>query len=695
MSPRPRECADHSRRAAGSVRGALVLAAIVLAILVVPMLDTGSAPGRTIAQSFGVPAPTSAHPIAKATSGVHAAASAVRASTVRGLDASDNFTCFKINATVCVSVQNGSYQVVPTLGNLTSVVKPMPNGSIFFWVKSEFPLTWLNAPTGESPHTPIRLNVTGTLWNGDFWSSSYDGTVYHANPGDPYWSGPVSSANKSYPYWYVCSIKNNSQGAPNFFPGEYVTWWIYLVHRTSSGLYTNVTESPHFHYLIAEAWAYSPYKGAAQWGGANASTLDLQVLQNPLVPNWNDTVKLTLLTTPADAIVSAYIGSASALVTVTLPSGSVVLNNSLNFPVSVSGLIGAVNTTLTIPARYSQLAGSIVRIGIVAFDSTSQLHYSRDQLILPAISYSVGANGSFLSGAFQNDLSVTSNPPTVGAGIEPALLPSTNVTVTVTSRNAATALWSAEVRDTFQLPILHESVGGLLFMNRLNSTNFNLQLPQVPVGGYFNFSLLIWDYQNTLEVSPQYGYSIETFAQVIPAVAPSLAFVWLYVYDNGTGTWVSNATVTIQGSGGFINVVTRTAFGVAYPNSTGQFATPLLLPANVTYNFTVDDTRFVLAGHPDPFGPISIELPLRNPMTAVDTLRQTSSYTIVQSGNQLYFWLNSTPTGVTYSPAPQVTATAVGGLIGLIAAVGTAVPLIMWWNDIVRRRKEQEKKVTL
>ncbi|HEV2316333.1 MAG TPA: hypothetical protein VGV89_01995 [Thermoplasmata archaeon] len=707
MNTAPRIRADRPRRAAGSVRGAFVLAAIVLALLVAPSLDASAFTGPVSASGLGGVAPWSAHPIARAApAGVSShvtptgvAAGSARPSALRAMDATDNYTCSKVNATVCVSVQNGSYQVVPSLGNLTSSVKPEPNATIAFWVKSEFKLDWSTptpAPTGDSPHTPIRINVTGTLWNGDNWTSQYDGTVYHANQGDPFWSGPTASTNKSYPYWYSVVIKNNTNGVPNFFPGEYVTWWIYLVHRTSSGLYTNVTESPHFHYLIAEAWAYSPYKGSAQYGGSNASSLDLQLYQNPLVPNWNDTVKLTLQTTPADAVVNAYIGNASAIITETLPNGEVLANNSIYFDVTVSGVIGAVTTpALIVPAKYSQIAGATVRITIVAFDSISTIHYQRDMISLPPILYSVGGNGSFLSGSFQNDVSVTSNPATVGAGIEPGLLPSTNVTVVVTSKNSATALQSAEIRYLFQLPALHESIGGLLFMTRLNSTNFMIQLPQVPVGGYFNFSVLVWDYQNTLEVSPQYGFSILPFDQVIPSVAPSLTFVWLYVFDNGTGTWVDNATVTILGSGGFVDIQTRTAFGVAYPNSTGQLFTPLLLPSNVSYQITINDPQFVPAGHLIPYGPVELNLTLRNPMTAVQTLRQTAFYTIVQSGNQLYFWLNSTPPGPTYSPAPQVTATALGGLIGLIAAVGAALPLIWWWNDIARRRKEQEKKVTL
>lgn len=674
--------------------------AVPILLVLLSLIASGLLPGAvgSLGAPSAVPSPT---PVPSS----HARAQ----TSLRPLDPTDNYTCFKINTTICVSAKNGSYNVVPTPGNLTSNTLPLPNATISFYVKSEYPLTSINppSPTGNSNKTPLRINVSGVLWNGDPYMNAYDGTIWHSNTNSNYWSSVSGVTNRTYKYWYQLVIDGNSSGVPNFFPGEYVSWSIYIVTRQPSGVYTHLS-SPVFHYRIATAWAFSPYPQAAQYGGPNASTLDLQVFQNPIAPNWNDSVNITIRTTAADNVDnnSALIGSALLNLFATLPDGVALPNVTIPFLAPGVGVHGLVSTYAIIPASFAQIPGTSISYSIVANDAVDTTKYTPDQITLPTQGYYVHSNGTFVSGVFQDDIAVTvtpSNgiPPTIGPMPKPpvthpvVLPPGTVVSVLVASRNLGTALRSGIIQYSFSLPALKEEVGGQFYLQRINSTHLEGVLPAIPLGSYINFTITVWDYASTPETSSLYGYSIQTFQQVVPSQASNLAFLWIYVYDNGTHSWVSGASVSIVASGGFINVRAHTLYGIAYPNASASPEVPLLLPANITYNITVADAAFVPPGTSEASPPISILLKLTNPMVAQGTLAQTNDYTIVQSGNQLFFWLNSTAPAATFSPAPPIVPVLIGPTLGLLVALGAMIPIVWWWRAISERRKEQEKRVTL
>lgn len=603
-----------------------------------------------------------------------------------GADPSDRYVCRAINATICVSVQAGSPQIVPNLGNSTASVRPNANSSINLWIKSRYPLTTPTSPSGPYNNlTPIRINVTGTLWNGDPWMSQYSGSVWHCDsPNGPTYSVPLNGyngGNKTYLFWYNVTVRNtSSSGTPNFFPGEYVSWFIYIVtkdpfvHRYS----------PVFHYWIAGAWAFSPYKGSIQYGGPNASSLDLNIHQSPSVPNWNDTVKVTISTSQPDEINNASICTARLLVTAILPNGASLPNYTGDFPTLRVGTFCSVNTTADIPSFYQQVQGTNVSYSVIAFDGYNPLRYPPDQITTAVVSYIVGGNGSFISHTFSNDIQTIFTPGSLLSGL--ALAPGTNVTVTIVSTNAGTALQSAQVDYTFQLPATHAFSRGVLFLGRVDSTTLTGQMPGIPLGGYLNFTILVWDYTGSVEVSPTYGYSIDTFSSLIQTVGPSLGFLWIYAFDNHSQQWINGALVSITGAGGYINVQTHTAFGVAYPNATsGQFV-PLLLLANQTYDVTVA---------PVGVASVSIDVTLRNHMDSFATLAQGSTDTVVENGNQLFFWFNTTAPGPTFSGSPPQVPGLIGPILGLGLTIAGVAIVFPWYRHIAARRKEQERRVTL
>jgi hypothetical protein len=634
-----------------------------------------------------------------------AAAPAPRPASPRPADPTDSFLCRSLNQDVCVSAQNGSPDVVPSVGNTTSSTLPSANQSIFFWIKSKIPIYPLgsNPPTGESNLTPIRINVTGVLWNGDPYMTRYDETVWHANPNQPYFTAAPNGYvnNKTYKYWYQVSIRNFSAGgAANFFPGEYVSWWIYIVYKTPKAI--DHLTSPTFYYRIGGAWAFSPYKGAVQYGGPNASSLDLAIRQTPLVPNWNDTVRLSLQATDPDILNNCSIGSAVVHVSAGLPNGAVLPNATIDFATTSSGSVPGIKgyyTTASIPAFYQQVPGTTVSYWITAFDAVGS-HYTPDQIVTTVFSYIVGGNGTFISGNFANDIAVTTSPVAINASQfpGPSLYPDTNVTVTLTSRNPSTALQTAEVDYLASVPALHELTPGQAFFGRVNSTTLTLQLPPVPVGGFFNFTVLVWDYQGSIETSAQYAYSVVPFARLVPTIPSQLGFLWVYVFDNGTHRWVDGASVSITSASGFVNTTTRSQFGVAYPNQTGKPFVPLLLTANESYNVLVNDPRFFPASQATSES-VHAFVTLRNPSTFFGTLVQATDYTVLVSGGggatSLYFFLNTTGPGPSFAAGPPIEPTLIGPIVGLALAVGVLLILVPWWRQISARRKEQERRVTL
>jgi hypothetical protein len=656
---------------------AITLGVVLLMLLTslgASVFASGATPGRG-APTISVPS-TAAHPAVAA----HPA------------DITDSYPCQPINTTSCISWSGTGFDIVPTYGNSTSNILPEPNATLGLYIKSKYPLTWVNAPTGDSNQTPIRINVTGVLWNGDPFFSVYDGTVWHANSGSVYWNQVQNVQNTSYPNWYTVSINGLAQGGvPNFFPGEYVTWQIYLVGKTLQGKFVHFL-SPQFHYKYAGAWAYSPSPGAEQYGGPASASLDLITNVTPAQPNWNDVVHVTISVTSSDTINRALIGSALLLMTERAPSGTIIASSAFAFPTAGGG---TPTTTLNLSSNYAQYPGANVTFTIEAYDNVSS-RYTPDEIVTAPQSYLVGGNGSFITKIFSDDVSVTTSPLAIEEQLfpGPVLLPNQSVTMVVASRAAQTALQGVEVYYAFTQPAIHSTASGIWVMTRINSTTFDFTVPSLPIGGFLNFSVLAWDYNDTLDQSSNFYYSVAPLDQVVPTIAPGLGFLWVYVFDNGTQSWVRGATVVFQGAGSFVAITTHTLFGVAYPNASAQPSSPLLLTANVTYNVTVDDPWFVLPGAHSTVN-VTYAIALHHTMTYQGTLAQSQNYTIVEDGNALFFWLNTTATGPTFAGGATVQPSTLAPLVGLAAAVLGMALVIPWWRDLAARRREQEKKVTL
>jgi hypothetical protein len=663
-------------------RRAVGLALVVLALLVVPSFVAG----------IGAMSSRPAGPIASSAAATVRTTSAVP--VVRPADITDNYTCQEVNATICVSWGGTGYDVVPTFGNTTSNVLPDPNATLNFYIKSRYPLSWVGAPFGDSNETPIRINVTGVLWNGVPFMSVFDGTMWHANQGANYWAGPVGSVtNTSYPDWYTVTINGiGAMNAANFFPGEYVTWWMYIVAKSPQGHFSHFT-SPQFHYRLAEAWAYSPNPGAIQYGGPNASSLDLEVSQTPLAPNWNDTVRVKIATTEADNLNRMLISTAVLVANETSSTGQPIASSVFDFNLTPG--IGTAIASAIIPSTWAQYPGASVSYQILAWDDPGS-KYTADEISVTGTPYTIGGNGTFLSGIFSDDLSLTATPASVAVGLlpGPVLDPNTTVTLLLTSRNPGTAIQAAEIDYVFDQPSIHTASTGVWQMSRINSTNFRFQVPSLPMGGFLNFTILAWDYVDTLEVSPYYGYSIASFNTLVPTVPASEGFLWVYVYDNGSHGWVNGATVAFVGAGHYVSITTHTMFGVAYPNASSEPSYPLLLTANVTYIVTIDDPWYVLPGAHSTQN-VTYPIVLEHSMTYEGTLAQTGNYTVFENGNLLFFWLNSTGAGPSFSQSASIEPVVLAPAIGIIAASAAVFLTIYWWREVASRRREQERKVTL
>jgi len=598
-----------------------------------------------------------------------------------------NPTCAKINTTVCVSISRTTEpNIVPPAGGYFASVEPTPKTDLPLIIKSRYLITPANAPK-YGPESPIALNVTGLLWNGDPYNTPDDGTVWHAD-NNTWWNGPqFVSQDPSYPYWYGVDIAaNTSTGTANFFAGETVTWWIELTSG-SGNIYSHL-EGPHFQFTYGSAWPFSPYPGIPQSAGPNATFADISVSVHPRAPNWNDTVTVTVNTTAADGIpTNASMGSAQLRFIETDSAGTVV-NTAFQFPITSNATAGAVTSSIVIGAQYAQVALASVSYQIVATDVPG------DQVVTPYYQYTVGGNGSFLSGTFTDDIGVHTTPPAVAsaAGVAVTVTPGQEVNVTVTSLNTGTAINAAELVEYFSYPAIAEKVIADFPMTRVSSTVFVGTLPGLPVGSFVNFTIDAWDFDQHQLISPEYSYLTPSFLDAVPFVPGNASFFYVYVYDNGTHAWVSNATVQVMGPRGFFNSVGHTVFGVAYPNASQQSYAPLLLAANETYQISVTDPGF------------GAGLPLNASIYAVHTLtvRQTlvagANYYVVQEGNSVLFYLNQSAPAPTPSPpvsTPMGSGVPLAALIGLAATVGTAVPLYFWWRQIRQRRKEEEKRVTL
>jgi hypothetical protein len=601
-----------------------------------------------------------------------------------------NPPCSKISVLVCVSVANQSDPaIVPPNGATFAGVEPLENATIELVVKSRYLLNQTNAPK-NGPTSPIALNVTGNLWNGDQYQTANDSTVWHTNNATWWWGpGNHTAQNRSYPWWYTVIIAGKAaNGQQNFFAGETVTWWIYLSIENGSN-YQHFYSLP-FQFTFGGAWPFSPYPGSHQYAGRNSTFADVNVSSHPANPNWNDSLKITVNTTAADGFpTNATIGSALLHFTETYNTVEIV-NTNFQFPVTLNGTVGAESTTVTIPAKYALLSTATVDYYIVVRDTYG------DQLTTPVFPYTVGGNGTFLSGTFSDDLGVQTSPGSVGAGagIAPTLSPGTQVNVTITSLNEQTAIQAAEIVEYFSYPAIDEKVIADLPMVRQSSTVFTGTVPGAPLGAYVNFTIDAWDFAQHQLVSTPYSWVTPTFADYVPFVPGNASFFYVYVYDNGTHSWATNATVTVTGPSSFINSVGNTTYGVRYPNASGNVLVPLLLVANQSYLVVVSDPSFV----PTVGGlhtTVEANITAYHTMATRQTLVSAANYRVVEEGQAIVFFLNATPPPPTESPSAQPSGVPIAALVGLAATIVTAVPLYLWWRQIRARRKEEEKRVTL
>ena len=607
-----------------------------------------------------------------------------------------NPPCYKIDQTVCISIQNqNETDIIPPTGSFVSTQEPNCTSDEVLVIKSHSPLNWTSNPK-YGPDSPIALNVTGVLWNGDLFYSPYDGTIWHSDQATNWWTQlAYVPQNLTYPWQYSVTMSaKSSSGAPNFYPGMTVQWWIYLTYNVSvNATLTYIHHlSPTFQFTCSGAWPFSPYPGSFQYAGTSAAYEDLSVTATPRDPNFNDSVKVVVNTTQADLLSNATIGANSYLdLNETNINGTVVATATFPLPVTITNGFGAVSVSVLIPAMYAQVQGATVTYVLTVRD------VANDLLVTPPATYVVGGNGTFLSGTFTDDLNLGSSPSTVVANLggTASLNPGQPLNLTLFSRNPATAISAAEAVYTVSYPLLHETVTLTAHFARQTSVEFTGVIPGLPLASFVNFTILAWDATERLEVSPVFGYLVPDLQTVVPEIPTNSSFIYVFVYDNGTHTWVSGAHVQIEGFGGVYNTYSNTSLGVAYPNQTSGGLVPLLIAANGSYKITVDDPWFVPTGERSST-PVNVTVLVLHSMTARQTLLAGSDFSVVQEGNSIVFWLNATPPPLPVSPtASPGGAVPLAAVLGLVGALIAAIPLVFWWRQIRARRKEEEKRVTL
>ena len=470
-----------------------------------------------------------------------------------------------------------------------------------------------------------------------------------------------------------------------------LTWWVYFV-TNSSGVLGHWLSIP-FQFTYAGAWPYSPYAGASQYAGPAAAGEDLLVTQNPVRPNYNDSVQLTIKTTSQDLVTGASIGGAYVNLEEYAPDGALLASQTQTFPVSVSGTVGQVQSYVTVSPAYSQSPGALVVYRVTAWDTNT---YGPDQIETQTYNYTVNGNGSFAAQIFADDLNLTSTPGGISIGGVPATVAAGQpVSLLLTSRNPGTSIYSAELVYSFTYAVTGEAVTQEVTMHRDNSTNFNGTLPPMPVGAQVQFQVYAWDFAQTRDVSGVYSFATPTLTSLVPNIPSNSTFFLVYVYDNGTGTWVTGASVQFVNPSGFVHIDTTTFDGVAYPNETGRPFVPLLLQAGATYQIFVNDSSFRPVGV-GTAETVEISFLARHNLTGQAVLANGDNYEVAQSGTSLFFWLNQTAPSITYSaPATLGPTTVLAAGVGLVAFSVGVIPLVMWYSRIQARRAAQEKRITL
>ena len=620
-------------------------------------------------------------------------AAPTRASAALAPSAAGSY-CYSINATICLSMTNSTEaDIIPLPGSHSTSVTPNPSSSLSLYVESKYDLVWPTAH-GTGPLSPIALNVTGILWNGVPYYSLNDSSVWHP-AGSSWWGYGPTGQNSTYPYWYTVNFTARSTaGVPNFYPGMAITWWVYIVSNTS-GEVRHLENLTYFHFTYGGAWPESPYSGYPNHAGAAAALEDVSVSQTPLVPNFNDTVTLTVSTTPRDLETGATIGGAYVDVTETAADGALLNQGTWTFPVIVLKGVGNVTTNVTLPAAYSQVADALIEYRVTAWDTNT---YGPDTVVTPSFNYTVNGNGTFRSHSFTNDLGLAGTPetPRVAGRAPPEIPEGEPFHLLLSSSSAGTAILAAEIDYSLNYGLLGENSSYVLPMTRLNSTHFDGTIPAMPLNVTVTYTVVAWDFAQHKDTSPMFEYTTPGLATTLLTVPTNSTFFLTYVYDSGTASWVSGATVDVRALSGFLHTSATTLGGVAYPNATGRAFVPLFLPADATYHIYVNDSSFLPTG--SSVAPsIEITLPIAHSMTANGIIAVGTDYEIAESGNALYFWLNQSAAGATYSPPTG----NIGASTTLLAAAGLAalalvsVPTLLWWREIRRHRQSEERRIVL
>jgi hypothetical protein len=599
-----------------------------------------------------------------------------------------NPPCITIYTGICVSIASPNEpQIVPIAPSFFSAVQPNVTTNLPLYVKSATPLNWTNAPY-SGPESPLILNVTGVTWNGNPFYSPYDGSVYHSSTLS-YWAGPIFvPSNRTYPWWYSVNISAYSRtGQLNFAPGMTMTWSIGLTFN-NSGLFFHA-QSPQYKYTYLGAWPYSPYPGSQQYAGTAAFGQDAVVNATPTAPNWNDSVHLTIATTPLDQRTGVSIGQGYVNVNVNNPStGAHLVSTTFTIPTPKSGHLKAAN--ITIPAALDRVAGSNVTYQVFLADAYG------DWIVSPVAFYTVNGNGSFLTGQFTSDLSISTSPninPPPNLGNVTVLAPGTPVAIQLESENPGSAIASAHATLEISLPVLRTVTTVVLPLNRESSIQFNVTLPPLPAGAFVNFTIGAYDFEQSYEVSPNYEFTTASVGTLLPSIPQNSTFFYVGIHDAGNSQWVSGAKISIASLGGYYSVNTVSVDGLAYPASSQFYLSPILAPANATYVITVNDPGFVPAGRIAPLS-ANVTFVATHSMGVYGPLKVASHYTVVEQGNLIIFWLNATTAPVLASPS--VSSAALWGSIGgLVAVTILVVPLVRWYSAVRKRRQEDMKRVTL
>ncbi len=656
-------------------RPRVLAAGLLLAVAV--SIAAGLAVSGTVA---GVPlAPRDAAPTVPAMGPTRAATPAANSTF--------NPTCAYVSGTVCVSVYNPTEpDIVPGPGETSASVEPLVTSAIPLVVKSMHPINW----TGSSPYgvdSPVAINVSGTLWNGDQYYSPFSGTTWHS-ASQQYYIGPLAGiTNKTYPWWYLVNITSGAGG--DFYPGMAITWWIALTYN-NTGVFSHIT-SPEYTYTYAGAWPSSPDPGARQWGGASAFANDVELFVDPAQPNWNDSVHLELETTSLDTTTGATFGAANLTVTERLSTDQGLLTiqtAKYTFNASTAATSGPTHLNFTIPASFALDPGAVIWYQIAAQD------FYQNSVLSPLENFAVNGNGSFVSGTFANDLALYSTP---NVGATPAspnvtvVAPGTSIALTLASTAPQTAINAANVVYSVSLPAIGASTVVTSPFSRFNSTTFLGAIPGLPAGAFVNFSIYAWDFASTLEISQTWNYTVESPAAMFGTLPTNQTFFYVAVYNAGAAAWVSGARVSIDAIGGYVDSVGTTYDGMAYPNASGAAFVPIVVPAGATYviNVTPPAALGVALSR-------GVELTLAVPHATVlhQVVASASDYAVIENGDILLFYLNGTaPAAVSSGSAAN--AVIVATAVGLVAAAALLVPLYLWWRRIVARREAEVKRVTL